>query len=164
MNGSSVDVIQPPFDIWPREQSDCPNIGGSSAIFAETIAVEDVPFDYAVPMLTGWDIGDICEDHHLKDIGVWIESFDYEKSPDSETGTLTYHIKSVFRDKGSSMGQEEPRYQVSILGLNRGDLVVHVPLPQRGPVTEGPHENPGPSSPCPICREPTTGGTLTRTM
>lgn len=164
LNGTSVDVIQPPFDIWPREQGDCPNLGTSSAIVAETIVVEDVPFDYAVPMLTGWDIGDICEDHHIKDIGVWIESFDYEKDPDLDTGTLTYHIKSVFRDKGSSMGQEDPRYQVSILGLNRRGLVLDRPHAGQAQVQEGPMEDPGSGSPAPALSAPVSRGTAIRSL
>lgn len=103
------------FDIPPRKESSCPQVAGS--FYEETIEIPNVPFDYAVPMLTGWDIGDACKDENVKEISVKIIDFEYVKSPDASTGTLTYTIQSSF-DAKSSPGARL-RHQVRILGLDR---------------------------------------------
>lgn len=116
------------LDIYP-----IPALGQSSGIrdiVTNTFMVENVPYDYAVPVLKGWDLRDNEKDIHIKDIGVWIESFDYERTPGSDLGTLIYTIKSVFLDKGgigSSAGSAVPRYQVAVLGLDRSDVVSTAP-------------------------------------
>ncbi len=133
IHGSGLGLIQPEFNIYT-----VPELGGENGIHevqSETIVVEDIPFDYAMPMLTGWDMLDAEKDIHVKDIGVWIESFDYDKVPGADTGTLTYTIKAVFHDRGghfSSPGAHYLRHQVSILGLNGSDLVAEHPTGTTG--------------------------------
>ena len=137
LNGDSVDVIQPDFDIYPGQQNGSP---GYHDVIAQTIVVDDVPYDYAVPMLTGWDIGlNSNSDSHIRDIGVWIESFDYAKDAGATTGTLTYTIKSVFHDDGAN-GAGAPHYQVSILGLNPKGIIVQNPT--TGTIKEDPLPTP----------------------
>jgi hypothetical protein len=75
--------------------------------------VEDVPFHHAVPVLTGWDIGNICDDTPIKQI----EDFEYVRDPETRTGTMAYTITSVFRDAYPSPGSAE-RYKVKFLGFN----------------------------------------------
>ncbi len=124
LNGDSVSVDQPDFSIRPRPRScdiELPDIG-ESQVNSQTIVVANVPYDYAVPMLTGWDIGTVCGDHHIRDIGVWIESFEY----DQISRRLTYTIKSRFIDSPDiiqSKGEQEPRYQVSILGFDAKGII-----------------------------------------
>lgn len=128
LSGASIAVIQPDFSITPRDKESCPNIG-TPALRREEVVVNNVPFDHAIPMLTGWDIGDVCEDHHVKKIGAWIEDWEYTKQPDATSGTLTYTIASTFTDDGggglfgsSSRGTAVPHYKVSILGFNEIDF------------------------------------------
>jgi hypothetical protein len=64
-----------------------------------------------------WDIGDICTDHHVKQIGVWITDWYYEKAPGAATGTLHYLIASLYDDNGSARGSMV-NYNVNILGFN----------------------------------------------
>jgi hypothetical protein len=132
MSGLSVGVIQPDFSITPRDKESCPNIG-TPTLRREEVVVNNVPFDHAIPMLTGWDIGDVCEDHHVKKIGAWIEDWEYTKQPGATSGTLTYTIASTFTDDGggglfgsSSRGTAVPHYKVSILGFNEFDLPDHI--------------------------------------
>jgi hypothetical protein len=94
--------------------------------------VPNVPFDFAMPMLVGWDIGDVCTDHHVKEIGVWIDSWEY--NPD--THTLVYTVSSVFDDDGSSvpfLGSHSKgsvgNYKVHILGFNKLRALPLPPLP-----------------------------------
>ena len=121
MHGDSVEVINPEFVFEARDALNA-NIG-PSGVFSDTVVIDDVPFDYAVPMLTGWDLASADSDRHIKDIGAWIENFEYTKAPGAERGILTYTIKGVFEDKGGIDITHTPRYQVSILGLNRSNLV-----------------------------------------
>jgi hypothetical protein len=150
LSGQSIAVIQPDFSITPRNQQSCPNIG-TPTLHREQVVVNNVPFDHAIPMLTGWNIGDVCEDHHVKKIGAWIEDWQYAKQPGAATGTLTYTIASYFTDDGdgglfgsSSIGSAVPRYKVSILGFNElgfrpilpGGDVVAQPTPAVRPTPE----------------------------
>lgn len=119
LHGPGVGLIQPDLEIFDIPELHQPT--GTRDIFTDTVVVENVPYEVAVPMLTGWDMGDNEKEINIKDIGAWIESFDYERSPGAETGTLIYTIKSVFLDKGGifhSIGARTPKYQVSILGLD----------------------------------------------
>jgi hypothetical protein len=79
--------------------------------------VEGVPFDYAVPVLSGWDVGNVCDDTHVKQVGVWMEDFDYVRDPNAPTGRMVYTIASVFEDEGNPQ-QSAERYKIQILGFN----------------------------------------------
>ena len=119
LHGTGVDFSQPDFEIYDNPPLNQPT--GTRDIFSDTVIVEDVPHDVAVPVLTGWEMHDNQKEINIKDIGAWIESFDYERAPGADSGTLIYTIKSVFLDKGgrfSSVGAATPRYQVSVLGLD----------------------------------------------
>ena len=121
LEGDSVELLEPDFDIIPGGPNGSPGTGYHDVV-SQTIVEENLPFDYAVPMLTGWDIGlNSNGDSHIKEIGAWIASFTYDK----DTGTLTYTIESAFHDKhkdggtfGQNRGAGTPRYKVSILGFN----------------------------------------------
>jgi hypothetical protein len=83
----------------------------------EFYVVERVPYDYAIPVLTGWDMQYACEDHEIERIGVYMVEFHYDKDPNAATGTLHYTIFSTMRDD-SNNGHYLPRYKVSVLGFN----------------------------------------------
>jgi hypothetical protein len=107
--------------LTPRHPEGVGCVGGE-AVNRDQFTIEGVPFDYAVPVLTGWDIGDACSDHHVKQIGVWLEGFEYVKDPNATTGTLLYTIASTYDDDAltSLFGStgSEAHYRVSVLGLN----------------------------------------------
>jgi hypothetical protein len=86
---------------------------GPAEEFLEHYKVEKVPFDYAIPVLTGWDLSYECSEHHVERIGVYIVEFDY----DTTNQTLSYTVFSTLRD--DSNNGHAARYKVSILGLNK---------------------------------------------
>lgn len=85
---------------------------------AQWVTIPDLPYDYAVPVLTGWDIGYPCGDHEVKKIGTRITDFNYEKASGALTGTLHYRVASVLQDKNADDGFLS-RYNVNVLGFRR---------------------------------------------
>jgi hypothetical protein len=117
--GNDISVIEPPFTILPKEDASwregCVTEGGGRKI--QRIEIRNLPFDYAVPMLTGWDLSYSCNDENVDEIGIWLENIRYEKEPASATGTLRYTVTSELRDEDAYPGHFS-RHKVSILGLN----------------------------------------------
>jgi hypothetical protein len=75
--------------------------------------IENIPYTYAIPMLTGWELSfDTCAegDRHVKEIGMWIDAIHYEKSPGTP-GTLRYTLSSTLNG-GADVG-----HKVTVLGL-----------------------------------------------
>ena len=119
LGGNDVGVLQPPFSILPREE-----LGGNACIPQEDVhgvntedfVIENVPFEYAIPMLTGWDLNYACGDENVKEIGVWIDEWRYGKDPAAPTGRLSYKLSSVLRDEDNDPGHNRS-HKVTILGL-----------------------------------------------
>lgn len=107
-------LVQPPFSVVPVEdRANCVSLGDPSS---ETRTIEWLPFDVAVPMLTGWDLSYFCNDQHVEEIGVWIDGFQY--APSGRRGTLEYTIRSILRDDDGGDGNVF-RHRVSVLGFDR---------------------------------------------
>ena len=134
LGGNDIGVIEPPFSILPREDTglltNCPIPGPETK--TEEVEIREVPFDYAVPMLTGWELAYGCDDEHVKGIGIHLEDIEYEKDPAELTGTLRYTVVSELRDDDAKPFHIS-RHKVTILGLNGrepADLVPHESAPQ----------------------------------
>lgn len=150
MAGNELRLIQPPFSILPTddESKPCQSEGGADGT---EIVVENVPFEVAIPMLTGWELGygrqdSGCEDQHIAEVGIWINEWSYTKLPGASTGTLRYKLSSRFRDQNSQPGHYF-RHKVAILGLR----------PTTGPVPKDQFADLVPTSPLsgpspPFCR------------
>jgi len=123
LGGNDVGTVQPPFTILPREDlglfEGC--ISSTGGVRTEDIIIENIPFKYAVPMLTGWELWHGCDDEHVTEIGIWLSDIEYDKNPDEPVGTLRYKVSSVLRDKDSKP-RGNSRHKVSILGLNSTGL------------------------------------------
>lgn len=117
-----VDIVRRPLFIAPRVPSSCPsvNLPESRSVW---VAVPNLTYDYAVPVLAGFNIGDVCDDNHVKEVGAWIDTWYYEKNPGNPTGTLHYQVSSIFKDQDGLPGMAIPQYKVNILGFNRGPYV-----------------------------------------
>jgi hypothetical protein len=89
MGGRDVATIQPPFSILPKKE-------GVNDVSAQDVVIENIPFDYAIPMLTGWEVGYWTDDQHVKDLGVWIDEWSY--SVGVTEGTLRYTTRSLSWD------------------------------------------------------------------
>ena len=93
---------------------------------SQTRKVDLVPFDLAIPVLTGWDLSYICSDQNVEEIGTWIESFNYEPNQGEvrttagmrPSGYLRYTIRSLLRDEDRN-DSNRFRHRVSILGFDR---------------------------------------------
>jgi hypothetical protein len=69
LGGSDVGTIQPPFSVLPKEREGGGTTGGGVA--TEDVVIENVSYNFAIPMLTGWEVGYLTDDQHVKDLGIW---------------------------------------------------------------------------------------------
>ncbi len=157
LSGEMVGVIHPPFSVLPIEDESglfdpCVWSGGANA---KEFIIRNIPFRYAIPMLTGWDLGfgkptSGCNDENVRDIGVWIDGWSYS-APAGQLGTLSYKLSAVLADEDGFPGPYQ-RHRVSILGFV--PVVQKPPIPGP-PVRQSPPPAAGPSpSPAPV---PTPG-------
>ena len=108
LGGSDVGTIQPPFSILPKEGE----AGGTTAggLATQDVVIENVPFAYAIPMLTGWEVAYLTDDQHVKDLGIWIDDWSFSG------GTLRYQLSSILRDNDLFPGHYA-RHKITILGI-----------------------------------------------
>lgn len=119
LGGPDVDVVDPPFYIVPVDPTGIISTGcipSPAGPQTEKITVDNIPYTYAIPMLTGWNFQYPCRDNHVREIGTWIDEFKYDKLP-TANGTLTYTITSILHDDSNNGGLCSNK--VSILGLRR---------------------------------------------
>src|SRR6185295_16773970 len=85
---------------------------------------DNLPFGFAIPMLTGWELSYFCADEYVQAMGVWIEDFSYDRT----TGKLSATVKSVIADVNADEGFRS-RIKLSVLGLTTKlpDLVIVQP-------------------------------------
>ncbi|MDN5941543.1 MAG: hypothetical protein L0H94_06645 [Nitrospira sp.] len=116
LGGNDVGLLQPPFSILPRGSGANVCQGERGGVKTEDFVIENIPFEYAVPMLTGWDLQYPCDDENVKEIGIWIDKWSYSKDPTTPTGRLSYTLSSVLRDRDDDPGHKRS-HKVTILGL-----------------------------------------------
>ena len=64
-----------PFAVLPKEGE-----GGNflpGGVKKEQIVIENVPFEHAVPLLTGWDLNYLTDDQHGKEVGISIDDWSF---------------------------------------------------------------------------------------
>jgi hypothetical protein len=114
MGGNDVAIIQPPFSFLPQDAAgNCLQPGPLHK--AEQFVIENVPFEYAVPMLTGWELEYPCEDHHVKEIGIGIVDWSYDPPAGGVGGTLHYTLISDLYDNSNNGGVSS--HKVTVLGF-----------------------------------------------
>jgi len=91
------------------------------------MVVTTPPFTWAVPMLTGWDLREFCEDEHKRRVGAWIDGFSYSRQPGDSFGTLRYSVRTTFGDKDPVAFLD--RFQIDVLGINLLQPTILVPGP-----------------------------------
>jgi hypothetical protein len=130
--GKDIGIFEPPFAIIPREDHEgfgsCLEHGGGET---EEVVIENVPFDYAVPVLTGWELSHKCNDYDVREVGIWLSDIEYEKLPQAPTGTLRYKVSSRFSEGGHAR-----RHKVSILGLGSEGFVFEPPPDELPPTKD----------------------------
>jgi hypothetical protein len=110
--GSEVAVVQPPFAILPIEDdsgifSGCGVV--SNPVTTTDHQIDTIPYKYAIPMLTGWDLRHLCEDKKVEEMGAWIDEWSYDPN---NPGTLRYKFSSALLGDGFYS-----KHKVSILGF-----------------------------------------------
>jgi hypothetical protein len=129
MVGTAISILRPPFAILPGRTSGfpegCIGPGGPAGIKRKTIEIVGLPYDYAIPLLTGWDLDYGCGDEHVTELGIWLEGIEYEKT-NPTNGRLTFTVASVLRDK-NSRPPHAAEFKVDVLGLNASALTDLVP-------------------------------------
>lgn len=131
IGGASVTVFNPDFTLVedgipgapdyvvnnlhlsPRDDGQCSTSDETSHVYSYRI--DDVPYTWAVPMLTGWDVGLTC-DEHVKKIGAWIEDFAWVPVAGTGKGTLYYTVRTMLEDKNPDRRLIDGA-QVEILGI-----------------------------------------------
>jgi hypothetical protein len=116
IGGNDVGVIQPPFSILPSKGDtswipQCGTVTGNPPVVTEEITIENIPFQYAIPMLTGWNLEYFCHDQRVKEVGIWIDGWSYEGAG----GKLHYTLSSTLRDNGN--WPQIHSHRVTILGF-----------------------------------------------
>ena len=66
-------------------------------------------------MLTGWELGYGCDDHHVREIGMSIDNLHYDRAANAPTGTLRYTVSSTMHDDSNHW--QHSLHKVTILGL-----------------------------------------------
>ena len=112
--GKDLNIIQPPYSILPKQGSHV-DIVYQGGIRTQNFTINHIPYKYAIPALTGWNLEYVSDDQHVKEIGAWIEEFHYDKDPNVLTGTLHYTLKSVMIDR-----DKEPDFKVTHKGTILG--------------------------------------------
>lgn len=116
--GKDVGLIQPPFAILPVEDKGLfTGCVGATAPESQEVVIENIPYEFAIPMLTGWNLFYGCDDEHVKEAGVWIDDWRYERSRGAPSGRLIYKLSSRLRDRGGA--GHYLNHKVTILGIRR---------------------------------------------
>lgn len=88
--------------------------GEDGVVRTETVRIDELPYDYAVPMLTGWDLNYECGDQHVQRAGIWLHDINFD--PDFKS--LEYKVSSILKDKDGAPSFNAT-HRVTVLGLNR---------------------------------------------
>lgn len=102
LGGPDVGLVQPPFASVPTDDGSSFFSGCSSTasrgIRSPDLEIRDIPYTYAIPMLTGWDVQYLCDDQHVKEVGVWIDNWVFDTPTPGGPGRIRYRLSSVLRD------------------------------------------------------------------
>lgn len=102
LGGTGVGVLHPPFSILPKKGEGGGTLAGG--VESKQFVIENIPFEYAIPVLTGWELAYLTDDQHVKEVGIWIDEWKYEKNPGTPAGTLRYKLSSILSDNDSWPG------------------------------------------------------------
>ena len=117
-SGPSLEAVQPPFTIVPLEDhSNCVPLGEEGL---DRRSVRGLPYDVAIPVLTGWELAYVCNDQQVQAIGAWIGGFAYDPATSElrSDGRLAYTVRTLLHDRNGRDVQHS-RHRVSVLGFRK---------------------------------------------
>jgi hypothetical protein len=126
LGGTDVGLIQPPFAILPKKGEAAGTQAGG--VSTQDLVIENVPFEFAIPMLTGWELAYLTDDQHAKEVGIWIDDWSYTAG--SPGGTLRYRLSSILRDNDTNP-PHYARHKVTVIGIRAVPQQPVVPRQQR---------------------------------
>ena len=109
-------VIANDLQLTPVTQTSGACLGDLAARTIE-MAVVTPAYTWAMPMLTGWNLGSPCGDNHLRHVGARITDFHYVREAGASTGTLSYTLQTDYGDQDGFPGMFGGA-QVDVLGIN----------------------------------------------
>jgi hypothetical protein len=116
LSGSDLGLIQPPFSILPWDQGAIGPVSPAGVI-TKDVVIENLPYKYAIPVLTGWELGYIDDDQNLEEGGIWIDEWSYTPGSGSGIGgTLRYKISSILQDDDTTT-YHYSRHRVTVVGI-----------------------------------------------
>jgi hypothetical protein len=126
IRGSSVKLRADFLALSPRagKTSTCrKNTDG--VVRTQTFRIKDLPYDYAIPMLTGWDLSYECEHQQVQRAGIWIHDIRFDPGSNS----MEYQVSSILRDQDGAPSFNAA-HRITVLGLNRNRPPVqrHAPV------------------------------------
>jgi|GEM_PF-2901183 len=80
----------------------------------QTFRINDLPYNYAIPMLTGWDLSYECENQRVQRAGIWIHDIRF----DPNSSSMEYKVSSILRDQDGAPSFNAA-HRITVLGLNR---------------------------------------------
>jgi hypothetical protein len=95
-------------------ESFCTAVGNSTPT-VQHYRIDNVPYAYAVPVLSGWEMGYLCTDHHVREIGAAITDFNFVRSADGTAGTLYYTLELALSDDSGNINYAAA--SVDVLGM-----------------------------------------------
>jgi len=115
IRGSSVKLRADFLALNPRSgKTNTCRKGTDGIVRTQTFRINDIPYDYAVPMLTGWDLSYECEHQQVQRTGIWIHDIRFD--PDSNS--MEYKVSSILRDQDGAPSFNAA-HRITVLGLNR---------------------------------------------
>lgn len=114
VGGNDVGVLQPLFSVLPQGTGFNVCQGQRRGVNPQAFVIENGPFEYVIPVLAGWKVNYPCDDENLKEAGIWVDEWAFDKDP--TTGALRYKLSSILHDKDGDPGHLRS-HKVTILGL-----------------------------------------------
>ncbi len=115
IRGSSV-KLRPDFLVLNPRSANTNSCRKSAdgVVRTQTFRINELPYDYAIPMLTGWDLAYECEQQQVQQAGIWIHDIHFD--PDSQS--MEYKVSSILRDKDGAPSFNAV-HRITVLGFNR---------------------------------------------
>lgn len=115
IHGSSVKLRADFLALNPRSgKTNTCRKSSDGIVRTQIFRINDLPYDYAVPMLTGWDLTYECEHQQVQQAGIWIHDIRF----DPNSNSLEYKVSSILRDQDGAPSFNAA-HRITVLGLNR---------------------------------------------
>lgn len=126
IRGSSIKV-RPDFLVLNPRSTNADNCRKNSdgAVRTQTFRIDELPYDYAVPLLTGWDLSYECGQQRVQRAGIWIHDVYF----DPVSQSMEYKVSSILRDQDGAPSFNAA-HRVTVLGFNRLTPTPSYPTPE----------------------------------